>query len=88
MMSMKPITPAYEVAKKIHSFVFCIFLVKTHNVWIENICCYLFYSPELYICDPGPQNQSFFKIEIYTLSERGINNISIDVWFVMIRQYL
>ncbi len=30
----------------------------------------------------------FFEIEIYTSSESGINNISIDVWFVMIGQYL
>ncbi len=30
----------------------------------------------------------FFKIEIYASSERCINNISIDVWFVMIGQYL
>ncbi len=30
----------------------------------------------------------FFKIEIYTSSESWINNISIDVWFVMIEQYL
>ncbi len=29
-----------------------------------------------------------FEIEIYTSSESGINNISIDVWFVMIGQYL
>ncbi len=30
----------------------------------------------------------FFKIEIYATSESWINNISIDVWFVMIEQYL
>ncbi len=30
----------------------------------------------------------FFKIEIYALSESWINNLSIDVWFVMIEQYL
>ncbi len=30
----------------------------------------------------------FFEIEIYTSSESRINNLSIDVWFVMIRQYL
>ncbi len=30
----------------------------------------------------------FFEIEIYTSSESGINNISIDVWFVVIGQYL
>ncbi len=32
------------------------------------------------MCDPAPQNQSF----IHHL----INNLSIDVWFVMIGQYL
>ncbi len=30
----------------------------------------------------------FFKIEINTLSESWINMLSIDVWFVMIGQYL
>ncbi len=30
----------------------------------------------------------FFEIEIYTSSESWINNLSIDVWFVMIGQYL
>ncbi len=30
----------------------------------------------------------FFEIEIYRSSESGINNLSIDVWFVMIGQYL
>ncbi len=30
----------------------------------------------------------FFEIEIYTSSESRINNLSIDVWFVMIGQYL
>ncbi len=29
----------------------------------------------------------FFKIEIYASSESWINNLSIDVWFVMIGQY-
>ncbi len=30
----------------------------------------------------------FFEIEIYTSRESGINKLSIDVWFVMIGQYL
>ncbi len=30
----------------------------------------------------------FVEIEIYASSESWINNISIDVWFVMIGQYL
>ncbi len=30
----------------------------------------------------------FFKIEMYASSESWINNLSIDVWFVMIGQYL
>ncbi len=30
----------------------------------------------------------FSEIEIYASSESWINNISIDVWFVMIGQYL
>ncbi len=31
---------------------------------------------------------NFFEIEIYISSESWINNLSIDVWFVMIGQYL
>ncbi len=31
---------------------------------------------------------TFFKIEIYTSANSRINNLSIDVWFVMIGQYL
>ncbi len=30
----------------------------------------------------------FFEIEMYTSSESWINKLSIDVWFVMIEQYL
>ncbi len=30
----------------------------------------------------------FFEIDIYTSSESWINNLSIDVWFVRIGQYL
>ncbi len=30
----------------------------------------------------------FFEIEIYRSSESWINKLSIDVWFVMIGQYL
>ncbi len=43
-----------------------------------------------YIIYYGPQtshNGQFFQIEIYTSSESWINNLSIDVWFVMIGQY-
>ncbi len=29
----------------------------------------------------------FLEVEIYASSESWLNNISIDVWFVMIRQY-
>ncbi len=34
------------------------------------------------------QKGTFFEIDIYASSESWINNISIDVWFVMIGQYL
>ncbi len=33
-------------------------------------------------------NCQFFVIEMYTSSESWINNLFIDVWFVMIEQYL
>ncbi len=35
-----------------------------------------------------PYKGQVFKIEIYTSSESWINKLSIDVWFVMIGQYL
>ncbi len=35
-----------------------------------------------------PFKCKFFEIEIYTSSESWINNLSIDVWFVRIGQYL
>ncbi len=31
---------------------------------------------------------NFFEIETWTSSQSWINNLSIDVWFVMIGQYL
>ncbi len=34
------------------------------------------------------KTSQFFKIEIYASSDSWINNISIDVWFIMIGQYL
>ncbi len=42
-------------------------------------------------CDPGHKTSlkcNFFKIELYASPESWINNLSIDVWFVMIGQYL
>ncbi len=36
-------------------------------------------------CDPGPQNQS--KVSIFTIWDL-YNTLPIDVWFVMIGQYL
>ncbi len=33
-------------------------------------------------------NGQFSEIEIYTSSESWINKLSIEAWFVMIRQYL
>ncbi len=35
-----------------------------------------------------PQNQSYWEIEMYASYEIWINKLSIDVWFVMIGQYL
>ncbi len=37
------------------------------------------------ICDPGPQNQSYFSKLRFI---HHMNKLSIDVWFVMIGQYL
>ncbi len=46
----------------------------------------------IYVCvtleHKTSHNGQFYEIEIYKLSESWINNISIDVWFVMIGQYL
>ncbi len=42
------------------------------------------------MCDPFKTSHKcqFFDILIYTYYERWINTLSIDVWFVMIGQYL
>ncbi len=43
------------------------------------------------ICDPGAQNRSYgsiCEIEMYASPESWMNNLYIDVWFVMIGQYL
>ncbi len=50
--------------------------------YISNI--YIFFFTRTTYLHKG----TFFKIEICIKSERFINNISIDVWFVMIGQYL
>ncbi len=34
------------------------------------------------------QKGNFFEIEMYTWPESWMNKLSIDVWFVRIRQYL
>ncbi len=49
--------------------------------YISNIIFFFKRTPYLH-------KVNFFKIEICIKSERFINNISIDVWFVMIGQYL
>ncbi len=41
------------------------------------------------MCDhKTSHSDSFSEIEMYTSSESWINNLSINVWFVMIGQYL
>ncbi len=46
----------------------------------------------MYVCVTQDHKTShkgqFCEIEIYASSESWINNLSIDVWFVMIEQYL
>ncbi len=43
------------------------------------------------LCDPGAQNQSvFWNWDLYIILNlnNNTNNLSVDVWFVMIWQYL
>ncbi len=42
----------------------------------------------VYVTTKTSHKGQVFEIEIYTSSESWINNLSIDVWFVMIEQYL
>ncbi len=45
-------------------------------------------SHDIINCDLGSHKCNFFAIEIFTSSESWINKFSLDVWFVMIGQYL
>ncbi len=51
---------------------------------------YVFHKISLYVTleHKTSHESQFFEIEIYASSESWINNLSIDVWFVMIGQYL
>ncbi len=65
---------------------------EVHIVYIY-IYIYIYMRVHFYICilDPGHKISfkcQFFGMEIYTSAEIWINNISINVWFVRIRQYL
>ncbi len=53
----------------------------TYTVYISEKC----YAYVTYVT---LAHKTFFKIEMYTSSGSWINNLSIDVWFVMIGQYL
>ncbi len=63
---------------------------------MQNICCEqrgsMKYVLEILIYVTMDHKTShkgqFFEIEIYASSESWINRFSIDVWFVMIGQYL
>ncbi len=51
--------------------------------WLKKMDC-IYVTLEHKISHKG----QLFETEIYTSSESWINNLSIDVWFVMIGQYL
>ncbi len=42
----------------------------------------------VYVDHKTSHKGTFFEIEIYTSSESWINNLFIDVWFIMIAQHL
>ncbi len=67
------------------------FLYKSQEKWIKiNIVfSYLLVFFSFVTLEHKTSHKGqFFQIEIYAWSEIWINNISIDVWFVMIGQYL
>ncbi len=47
-----------------------------------------YFLPDMTLDHKTSHTCQFFEIEIYTLPESWINKLSIDVWFVMIGQYL
>ncbi len=50
-----------------------------------HVCKYLLYVT---LDHKTSHKGQFFEMEIYTSSERWINKLSIDVWFISIGQYL
>ncbi len=63
--------------------------------WMSNTVINLqssksFFKQTLYVTldQKNSHKGQFSEIEIYTTSESWINKLSIDVWFVMIGQYL
>ncbi len=65
------------------AFVICYFVFRI-------VICFALIGHRTYVTleHKTSHKGKFFQIEIYAVSERLINNISIDVWFVMIWQYL
>ncbi len=64
---------------------------KSHNMmWVnDDLHLWLNYPFKYVTLDHKTSHKGqFFEIEIYTASESWINKLSIDVWFVMIGQYL
>ncbi len=70
---------------KVHIFpkIICIKLLQFLLILFLYFYLFIISVLVVYICDSGP-----LDLEIYSSSESWINNLSIDVWFVMIWQYL
>ncbi len=69
-------------------FLATLISIKGQMYWLIKTYFYTFHytilcSKHFTICDPGPQNWNS-KIEIYTSYKSWINNISIDIRFIMI----
>ncbi len=65
-------------------FLWLFYFLLCKALWITSVWNLLYVTLDHKTSHKG----QFVEIEIYTSSESGVNNLSIDVWFVMIGQYL
>ncbi len=70
-----------------------LYYINIINILYYIIYCYIYVYIHKYIIYVTLYHKTshkcqFFKIEFYTSSDSWINKFSIDVWFVMIEQYL
>ncbi len=75
---------ACEFLHSLH-IIRCLHAPILNPIWFQNLFIWILYVT---LEHKTSLKCLFFEIEIYASSESWINKLSIDVWFVMIGQYL